>query len=204
MSTYTGIIRSEWSGTSGGPGLTQIAVETGDILIINAGQTQTLVNAMRTFWDSIKAYLPDEVVISVNPTIDLYNTASGQLVGSSTAASSPAGVAGTATGVYAGGAGMRINWATGVIRNGRRVRGSTYIVPAASTVYTNNGTVSSSVRTPVGVSATTLISALEGAGFPMQVFSRPSDKVPGRPGAVAKVESGTVNAKTAVLRGRRD
>lgn len=204
MSTYTGIIRTEWSGTSGGPGLTQIAVDTGDIIIINEATAQSLVDAMRGFWDTIKANLPNELTLSVSPTIDLYNTATGVLSGSITAPTAPTDVVGQSSTSYAGGAGMKVTWGTNIIKSGRRVRGSTYIVPAASTIYSSTGTVTAAAQLAVNTAAATLLTAFAATGCEMQVWSRPKDAPVARIGVVTPVGGGTVSSKSAILRGRRD
>ena len=47
-----GIVRTHWSGTSGGPGLTQLAVKEGAGAFWTQTQAQNAVNAVRQFWES--------------------------------------------------------------------------------------------------------------------------------------------------------
>jgi hypothetical protein len=198
------IIRTEWEGTSGGPGLTQFALMgTGDF---SAGKAQLACNATRKFWDTMKIYLPDELRLQVSPIVDVYNEGDAELSASYTAATNPLVVAGTGATGYAGGAGFKINWNTGVIRNGRRVKGATFIVPALATCFGNTGTVQPTVVTAVNTAATTLMNELVTAGAPLLVWSRPlvKDGALTRTGAVSPVASGTCSAKSAILRGRRD
>jgi hypothetical protein len=199
-----GIVRTQWSGTTGGPGLTQFAVIGAAGGDWNPSGTQSAVNAVRTFWDALKGYLPDEVRLLVLPSIDVYDRVTGDLVDTYTAGTAPATVAGSSAGTYAGGAGMKITWNTGQIRNGRRVRGSTFIVPAASIVYTANGTIGGTIMTNVGTAASNLISQLNAGGTPLAIYSRPVNGDNARAGFATEVIAGACGSKTAVLRGRRD
>lgn len=198
------IIRTEWSGTSGGPGLTQMAVTGAAGGIWNPDGTQSAVNAVRTFWQSVSAYLPDELRLQVMPTIDVYDTGTAVLTNSYTAATPPQVVAGSSAGTYAAGAGFKITWGTGQIRNGRRVRGTTFIVPAASNVYSANGTIASGVLTAMNTAAATLLSQLSAGGTSLAVWSRPVETPTARAGVMTSVVAGSCSTKTAILRGRRD
>lgn len=201
------IVRTEWSGTSGGPGLTQLALLGAAGGIWNPGGEQVAVDAVRAFWQSMVAFLPDELRLQVNPTVDVYDTGTGELIGSNTAGTAPAVVAGTSSASYAGGAGAKITWATGSIRDGRRVRGSTFIVPISSSVYTAVGTIGTATITSVNNASATLISALTTGTMSLAVWSRPreaTETLPARSGLAYDVESGSLGTKTAILRGRRD
>lgn len=204
MGTFTGIIRTEWSGTSGGPGLTQIAFNAGENHPVPEVDVQVLVNAMRTFWNAIAAYLPDELRLTVNPTVDVYRTADGELVSSTTAPTAPLVVAGTGTGSYAGGAGMKMTWKTSFIRYGRRVSGSTYIVPAVGSAFTTEGNIGGTPRSTIDGAGGTFLGSLNSANYQAVVWTRPTPRHPGRPGVVTAISSGSVGLKSAVLRGRRD
>lgn len=203
-----GIVRTEWSGTSGGPGLTQHAVMGAAGGDWNPSGAQDAVNAVRAFWAAITSHLPDELRLNVSPVVDTYTYADGELFSSSTAGNAPAVVAGTSTAGYAGGSGVKINWNTGQIRNGRRVRGATFIVPVASTVWTANGTLGAVATSAFNTAAANLLTALSAGGTSLCVYSRPlpvSERNPqGRAGFTTQVTSGSVSNKSAILRGRRD
>lgn len=201
------LVRTAWSGTSGGPGVTQIALLGASGGIWNPGGEQTAVNAMRAFWDSIKALFPDELVLTVSPVVDYYNTQTGVLLGSNIAATPPTSVGGTSGAAYAGGAGFKVAWETGQIRDGRRVRGATYVVPAASTIFSGTGTVGSASRTTVNTAAATFISAITAGTMSVGVWSRPreaTETLEERAGAAYQASSGVCSTKSAILRGRRD
>lgn len=202
-----GIIRTAWAGTSGGPGLTQLAVREPSGVFATDASVQSCVNAVRAFWNAIAAQLPNEITLTVQPTVDWYREADSELVGSITAATAPASVAGTDTGSYSMASGYKCNLQTGVIRNGRRVRGSIYVVPAALGVFSTSGTIGSAPRATTNTALATLKSSLNGSGLEWCVWSREfkatADK-PYRAGATAPVTVAEVNEKVAVLRGRRD
>lgn len=198
------IVRTEWDGTSGGPGLSQIALLGGTGF--TAANAQAGVNAVRKFWDACKSILPDEVKLTVSPIVDVYNEVDAELVASTVAPVVPLVVAGTGTTGYAGGAGLKVNWNTGVIRNGRRVKGSTFIVPALASAFGLTGTPSAGTVLQVNNAATALLSDLTAGGTALLVWSRPLvvGGVITRTGATAGTVSGTLAPKSAILRGRRD
>lgn len=203
------IIRTQWAGTSGGPGLTQLAIDLTDSSFgpLSPGQAQSAVDAMRAYWDGIKAYLPDEIVLSVSPVVDYYLVHNAELAGSVSAPTTPVSVVGTSAAVFSMATGAKINLNTGVVRNGRRVRGSIYIVPSASSVMSTNGMATGVAKTALNTAGTSFRTALGAAGLKLGVWSRPipegKPKGP-RDGAWADVAAMECNEKLAVLRGRRD
>lgn len=206
-----GIIRTNWAGTTGGPGLTQVCIaETtsgGSGSFFTTSNTQTAVNAMRTFWDAIKTYLPNEVTLTVSPTMDIYDQVNGELIASISAPTAPVSVVGTDAGTYSMAAGVKATLTTGIIRNGRRVRGGFYIVPAGPNALTNTGNVASAARTAINTAGAAFITALATPALIQVVYSRPLKDEEGnitRVGALAQVSTYDTNEKGAVLRGRRD
>lgn len=203
------IVRTAWSGTSGGPGLTQLAIDqtTSSFGPLSAGEGQSAVNAVRAFWQAINAYLPNEITLTVSPVVDYYLTHNAQLAGSMSAATAPALVLGTSTGNYSMATGPKVNLNTGVILNGRRVRGSIYIVPGSGTTMGPAGMIDPAARTAINSAGATLMSSLSSAGLKLGVWSRP---IPvGKPNGPREGEWSDVsvmetNEKLAVLRGRRD
>lgn len=205
MAVVVAVVRTGWLGTSGGPGLTQLFIEgITDPHTWDAAAAQIAVDAVRTFWDSIKALLPDEIVLTVSPVVDVYTIATGELVGSYSAATSPTSVVGTSAAVYSMASGMKANLNTGVIRNGRRVRGGIFIVPASSNTMTTNGAVASANRATVNTALNTMRGTLVAANKQLVVYSRPTDTPTVRAGATAPVNAVETSEKVAILRGRRD
>jgi len=205
MAVVVALVRTGWSGTTGGPGVTQLHVEgITDPHTWDAAAAQIAVDAVRTFWDAIKAYLPNEIVLTVSPVVDVYDIISGDLVGSYSAATPPASVTGSATGVYSMASGMKINLNTGVIRNGRRVRGGIFVVPADGTAFTNGGVVAATPRTTMNTAVNTMRGTLVAANKQLVVYSRPVTTPTARDGATAAVNGAETSEKGAILRGRRD
>ena len=203
------LIRTSWTGTSGGLGVTQLAItpSDGSFGVISGSDAQDAVNAARTFWDAIKAYLPNEVVLTVSPVVDYYHTADGSLQGLVSAATPPVVVTGTSTLSYSMAAGLKINWNTGVIRNSRRVRGSTFLVPATNNAFSPTGTTDATAKSTIQTAGAAYLAALLATGLTGQVWSRPLKNSLGvitRDGVSSNISAMEVSEKTAVLRGRRD
>lgn len=198
-----GVVRVEWSGTTGGPGLTQFAIAASGGATWTAANAQSAVDTVRGFMVLNQPYIPNEVTLQVQPDVDQYDELTGQLVATTTAGVTPTSVLGGNTGSYAGGAGYRYNWRTGVIRNGRRVNGKTYIVPAAASIFTTDGTLGSPQVTSFNTNAATFLSNLASGGLGLVVWSRPNE-LTGMPGAMSGVSTGDVSDKSAILRTRRD
>lgn len=199
-----GIVRTAWAGTSGGPGLTQTVFrDLGDNADITNTQAQAAVNAVRAYWDGVKGLVPNEIVLTVQPVVDVYDLISGALVASQSVVTPPAAVSGTDTGVYAMAAGIKVNLNTSVIRAGRRVRGAMYIVPAGAAAYSSGGLVASTAKTTILTAATTMLASFTTGDIELLVWSRPTTTT-SNDGDVAPVSTIEANEKTAVLRGRRD
>lgn len=203
------ILRTQWSGTSGGPGLTQLAINTtdGSFGPLSPGNAQSAVDALRAFWQSLNSSLPDEIQLTVSPVVDYYLANSGELAGSVTAPTAPGAVLGTSTAVYSMATGPKINLNTGQVRNGRRVRGSIYIVPGAGATMAANGMCAAVTKTVLNGAGLTFRNSLASAGLKLVVWSRPipADKPHGpRDGVTSDVQSMETNEKLAILRGRRD
>lgn len=199
-----GIVRTAWAGTSGGPGLTQLAVREGAGAFWTTTQAQNAVNAVRTFWDTIKGQMPDDIAFTVSPVVDIYNEVDGELISSVSAPTAPTSVTGTSAAVFSMASGVKVNLNTGVIRFGRRVRGSIYLVPASSVVYGANGLVLSTSRTAINVATTNMMAGLSSSGLELCVYSRPKTGENPRVGATSLVNGAETSEKVAILRGRRD
>jgi hypothetical protein len=202
-----GKVGTTWAGTSGGPGLTQLYIEDIGSAALTQSQAQAAVNAVRAFWDAGKTYLPDEIVLTVGTVVDMYDPADGQLVNTITAVTPPATVAGTSATSYAMAAGLKVNLQTANIRNGRRVRGSIYVVPATTAAMTTGGAAASAARTAFNTAGNALMAALATVNVNLIVWGRPLFDDQGallRNGSVNYVTAVETNEKLAVLRGRRD
>jgi hypothetical protein len=199
------IVRTTWAGLQGGPGITQMAFESdppGNF--IDATQAQTVVNAVRAFWNSIVSDVPNDVVLTVQPAIDSYATATGELGSTIVAATPPSSVTGGSASNYSAASGGKIKLLTAGIKNNRRVRGAIFLVPLGTGAYDSNGGVVSSLGTTVATAYATLATALAAENLSLGVWSRPVGTPPGTGGSWYPVTGVQVPTKVAVLRGRRD
>lgn len=201
------IVRTLWSGTSGGPGITNMAFEN-DVEgnFMDTTTAQTLVNAVRTFFNAQASALPNDVTLSVSNSIDSYNNQTGDLGATITAASAPAAVVGEGAGSFAPASGYKVNLLTSSVLNNRRVRGRVFIVPAIGTAFDVSGLITSTIRGNATTAGAALLTAVDGLNMDWVVWSRPVyvNKVLTKEGEVSKVTGVTVNAKSSILRGRRD
>lgn len=181
-------VRAEWSGSSVvGPGVSTF--------YFNEAASGFIAD-LTTFFQALQNFIPLTTQIRVLSSGDLIDVATGALSGTWSD-----GVNGTAngagTGTYAQGVGARIRWATGGITNGRRVRGSTYIVPIISTQFDGSSGLQTSLVTNITNAANALLTAQLGD---LTVYTRPA---PSHPGAAHPVTSADVPDKVSWLRTRR-
>lgn len=152
--------------------------------------------AVRTFFSSLAGRIPAGVSILVQNSGDLIDVSSGALSGTWTDPNT-GGITSSGTGNYAAGVGARVKWLTAGIRNGRRVTGSTFIVPLHLTAYDSSGTILNTVLGEIENAAQALLTA---TGTDMKVYSRP---VGGGGGAAHSVVSRQVPDMVSWLRSRR-
>jgi hypothetical protein len=192
-----------WSGFIGGPGYTNLYFEPvagGDI---NQDVVNNAVGITQTWMDSWRQDLPAAAIIGVEPVVPELDENYGTIHAYWTA--TPAAAAGgDSLGQYAAGSGACVNWYTDGVRNGRRVRGRTFLVPIGSDGFQSNGTLADARLTAWRTATQVLI---ESAGFArLVVWARPTviDGEPLPDGGAYDVNAFTINDKAAQLRSRRD
>lgn len=190
--------RALWSVPNAGPSVSTFHMQGS----LPGSPTATIAAAVRAFFNSVATYLPNDVSVAFDTEMTEYDETTGVLTGAE-AVTPPALVTGSVSTAWAGGTGIRLVWGTDVIRFGRRVRGATFLVPAANSVFSTAGQVLPAVVTAVNGHGTTLIGALAGAGGSnLVVWSRPQT-VPSRPGAFSTVATATTSSIAAQLRSRK-
>ena len=113
------------------------------------------------------------------------------------AINAPANVTSTVGTACAAPAGLRIEWRTSAIVNGRRLRGRTFIVPLPTSVYESNGTILAATLATFATAA----NAYRDAG----VFSQSQPSIYSRThGVQADITSVIVPDEVSILRSRRD
>jgi hypothetical protein len=186
--------RASWSIPNAGPSVSTFHF-LGDVV----NEPVALAAAVRAFFAGLVATIPNDVTVSFAPEFTIHDVATGTLIGTAPV-TPPAAVVGTATGSWAAGAGVRIDWLTAYIRNGRRVRGRTFIVPAGGGSYGTDGRVLPALITSGNAAADTFRDAALAAGNPFAVWSRPTASLPG---AIFPVTDGATSGLVATLRGRK-
>lgn len=198
-------VKARWDGFTGAPGYSVLHFRefTGDPqgeLDFTIEDATGAVDRTRGFFGALAALLPDSVRITPESDVDVIEDTTGKLVDSLTSTSGGT-VDGTASGSYSAASGAVVNWRTGGIRNGRRIRGRTFLVPLASSCYNDSGVLLPSVQNTIQTAANSLAGI--GGSPDLFVYARPSTKG-GSDGSASRVTSANVPAMGAILRSRRD
>lgn len=185
--------RVEWDGTTGGPGVSVFNFRLSGAAL-TTGPQQAADN-IRTFFQSVASGLPNELVLSFPAEVTELDTVTGQLTAVHPVTPG-APIPGGSTGGYAHASGVRIEWLTGSILNGRRLKGTTFLVPYAAGAFDVNGRLPAASVAPLEDAAEAYVQGMENIGS-AAVWSRTH-------GILADVTSIRVPTLGAVLRSRRD
>lgn len=177
----------EWTGATGLPGVS---------MMHGLGSSTTAVANILTFFTAIRDYLPSAVTITVPSSGDNIDDGNGQLIGGWSGASGGT-TTGTSSLLYAASVGVSVQWDTAGIRNGRRVKGRTFLCPLSSIAYAPDGTMDATALTTIRTAANALASAGN-----LVVFSRPTS-VSAADGESNVVTGATVDDRVSSLRSRR-
>lgn len=188
-------ITAQWGGFRGAPGYSNFFF---DGALSTEGGVEAAGVAVREFFQGVRDKLPDGSTVTIQPTADIIDEASGQIT-SVVDFAAPSVVLGNGGGPYSAASGAVVNWNTQDYVNGRRVRGRTFLVPLAGSAYDAQGDLAGLTLTPLRAAADALVTATLDA--PLCVWHRP---VGGSGGSAHVVSSATVPDLGAVLRSRRD
>lgn len=196
-------VRTEWTGFNGAPGYTNLFFRdfgNQEPIDVDAAVAAAAAARVVTFWNTIEQYFPNDVTLRVDNVVDVLEDSTGELVDSfSTPVNAP--ILGTNTGSYSAATGGVIGWTTGSIRNGRRIRGRTFLVPLASLVMSTSGRIEPGVVSTIQTSASALA---DNTSTPdLGVWARPTASG-ASDGQWAVVTGARVTDLPAVLRSRRD
>jgi hypothetical protein len=161
-----------WSGLPGGPGYTNLYFQdiTGSSAI-----DQTVVDSAVSKTDAwlaaFRPALPNSISTAVSATVEAVEETTGELQSfyTGTPAAAALGTGGTA---YSAPSGAVVSWYTSTVRNSRRIRGRTFMVPLATSAYDTDGSILAARITTWNAATTTLIAT--GASAELGVWSRPS------------------------------
>lgn len=182
------VVLAVWSGTAGLPGYSRFKFE-GALTAAEAGAAATRVKGM---FQTMAGLIPTAVTITLQPTAQVFSEQG--VLEAEFGIPAPTAMGGSAAGTFAAPAGACINWKTGLVFGGRKIKGRTFIVPLASSAYEADGTLVGTARTTVNDAANGLIS-----GTPKPVIAAAS----GGSGYAAVITTAAVSDRVAVLRSRR-
>jgi len=189
-----------WTGFVGGPGYTNIYFRPTTGSVVTQGVADASAAKVHAF---LTAWLPaihTSVTVTVNPSVEAISDFTGNLVDFFTSAPG-AGRIGTGTGTFSASQGACVNWYTAGIRNNRRVRGRSFMVPLTSNGFDNTGTLDDAKLATWRTAAATMISTSDAAK--LAVWARPTAPA-ATDGESFNVVTSTVNDKGAILTSRRD
>jgi hypothetical protein len=183
--------RALWSVPGGGQGYSVFhAQEAAD-----TGHAQSMADNIRQFFFSMAGLIPDDVIITFDSEVLVLDD-TGTLLNVQSV-SAPTAVSGSGGTNFGRALGARVDWLTGAIVAGRRLRGRTYIVPLEAFCFGNDGLLTPIVIENLNDSGQALVDSMDGDGIQLQVWSRTH--------AFSSSVSGvTAPAKGAVLTSRRD
>ena len=188
-------LTAAWNGFRGAPGYSNFyfAGDSADTELLEQS-----AETVRSFFNGFRDYLPTGINISIRGNAEVIDESNGQIT-SQIDFEPPSSVIGATTGSYSAASGAVVNWNTNAYRNGRRVRGRTFLVPLSTNAYDNGGDLTNAALTALRGAATFLSSGA--APLPFVVWARP---INGSGGTAEPVISHTVPDLGAILRSRRD
>lgn len=167
----------------------------------NQAATDEVIARCNAFITTVKANIPSQVTLRAPGELEEIDQTTGDLVlvRSGTQPAAQAGTAAAAAG-WAAPSGGVLSWSTADIRNSRRIRGRTFIVPMSNEVYDVDGTIKSVPYGVLGTAATNLREP--GTETRLAIWGRPS--LPGATdGVMAPVTGHRVPDMVAILTTRR-
>jgi hypothetical protein len=152
--------------------------------------------ALGTFFTAIRTLFPPSVTWQIPASGDVINIPDGKITGSWSGGTA-ATVTGSGLANYVAGTGAYVRWQTSTIRDGRRIKGRTFLVPLITSAFDSSGTITDGNVTTLQSAAT----ALAGTGT-LTIWGRPRGKG-ATDGQAGTVVSGLVLDKVTSIRTRR-
>lgn len=193
-------VKIKWSGFAGGPGYTNLffrdiagtpSQTTADNAALKAGN----------FCSYVRSHLPIEAILQVQNDVEVIEETTGELANVFTVATSPPLPGEAPSAPYSAASGAVVTWRTAGVRNGRRVRGRTFLVPLANSAYQSDGTLSAAAITSLNTNLANFLAPSGSANF--GVYARPTSAT-ATDGIFHQATGFSVPDKVAVLRSRRD
>lgn len=194
-------VKINWTGFVGSPGYTNLHFESPTGAPVDQLMVEDAIDITETWLAAFRPDLPTNCLTGVDSTVEELDENHGNIEAFWTG-SPVAPAAGAASGQYAAGTGVCVNWGTDGVWNGRRVRGRTFIVPLGILGYNSDGTLAPPRLTAWRAATATFIAASDEAR--LVVWRRPSDSPLFINGGAYDVNSYSIGSKVAQLRSRRD
>lgn len=192
-------VRVAWTGFPGAPGVSTFYALNGT----------TFIPHLQIFLTGVAGQMPNDVTLQIENTGDIIEAVSGDLMGSwAGAAQTP--IVGSQSGAYSAPTGAVVNWLTGDVLDGHRLRGKTFLVPLANSAYDLTGSLGAE---PLGAYRDYARSLSEDYDPNFVVWHRPRaakaadgsrPAVTARAGGYSVVTGSSVPDECVVLRSRRD
>lgn len=144
-----------------GPGATVLHCQEGD--------ENATITAANTFFNAVKGLMPAGITISAPVSGNVLDELSGHVVGSWSAGASGPTVT-TGFNIFVNGVGLRVKWPTIGIVGGRRVVGSTFLVPLSTESYEGAGNLTAATLTTARAAAV----AFGTSASAPRIYSRPT------------------------------
>lgn len=154
--------------------------------------------AVRAFFVAVGPSIASGVTFSFSPSGDTIESTTGQINGS-WSLTTPTAVAASGSSNWAMGVGTRVRWLTAGITRGRRVRGSTFLVPLGGNLYDGTGSIADATVSTLATAAVTLAAADSGS---MRIYSRPTS-IAAADGVAHAVTGSDLPDRVSWLRSRR-
>src|SRR5690242_17632280 len=165
-------LKTKWTGFSGAPGYSNFYFNTTDGSQETDADASAAADKLVTFWTALKPQFPPTLNLQISSDSEFLNEGTGEIVRIGNVGARAAIVGTAVAQAYSSATGMVINWRTGGVRNGRRVRGRTFLVPTVAGAFATDGTIDNANVTTVTNAANALITV---AGVhKLGVWSRPS------------------------------
>lgn len=180
-----------WTGFVGAPGYSTFYHQ---VVGSEAASSQAGYDDIYNFFNALQAQLPATVDINVDTVWQVLDDVTGDVQSEGIVPQGAGAIAGTNGDGYAANSGLAVEWGTAQFLNGRRLRGRTYLVPAAGQ-FDTDGTLTSGCVTAVDTAADYIVNS--SANF--VVWHRP---VNGAGGLSRTIATRLVRDHAYVLRSR--
>lgn len=152
--------------------------------------------SLGTFFTAVKAYHPAVVTWNIPASGDIIDIPTGRITGAWSGGTA-ATIAATGSGAYVAGTGAYVRWNTAQIRDGRRMKGRTFLCPLITVEFDNTGTLANTDVAAMQTAASNLA-----ATGTLIIYGRP--RGPGATDGQSAVVTGAVVAdRVTSLRSRR-